>query len=136
MRYTEPEVDDQNGLGLGEDLARAVRKLIKIFSIEETCLDEDLAELSRKMKIMRKQDESLLDNDDITAQISTARPVGCKSKRALQGECCCQEHCKLTMHFSDQVRLTTSKPWRGGRWSRLSLRIRSRGTVEQGFSKE
>ena len=40
MRYTEPEVDEQNGLGLGEDLARA--------------------ELSRKMKIMRKQDESLL----------------------------------------------------------------------------
>jgi hypothetical protein len=34
-----------------------VRKLIKIFSIEENSLAE---ELSRKMKIMRKQDESLL----------------------------------------------------------------------------
>jgi hypothetical protein len=31
-----------------------VRKLIKIFSIEETNLAEDLAELIRKMKIMRK----------------------------------------------------------------------------------
>ena len=48
---------------------------------------DDLAQLSRKMQLMRKQDESLLDIDDITAQISTARPVGCESKRALQGEC-------------------------------------------------
>ena len=105
MRFTEPEVDDQNGLGLGEDLARAVRKLIKIFSIEETSLAEDLAELSRKMKIMRKSDDSLLDIDDITAQISTARPVGCKTKRTLQGECCCQKHCIMGMHISPQVEL-------------------------------
>ena len=39
--------------------------------------------LSRKMKITRKSDDSLLDIDDITAQISTDRTVGCKSKRAL-----------------------------------------------------
>ena len=51
--YTEPEVVEQNGPGLGEDQA-SVRKLIKIFSIEETNLAEDLAELIRKMKIMRK----------------------------------------------------------------------------------
>ena len=69
-------------------------------SMEETSLAEDLAKVSRKMKIMRKSDDSLLDKDDITAQISTARPVGFKSKRVLQGECCCQEHCNLAMHFS------------------------------------
>ena len=59
------------------------------------------------MKIMRKSDDSLLDIDDITAQISTARPVGCKSKKVLQGECCCQEQFNLAMHFSAQVKLTT-----------------------------
>ena len=37
---------------------------------------DDLAELSRKMQLMRKQDESLLDIDDINAQVSTARPIG------------------------------------------------------------
>ena len=37
---------------------------------------DDLAELSRKMKLMRKQDESLLDIDDLTDQVSTARPMG------------------------------------------------------------
>ena len=54
-----------------------MRKLIKIFSMEETNLAEDLAELSKKMKFMRKPDFSLLDLDDITTQISTARPEGC-----------------------------------------------------------
>ena len=51
---------------------------------------DDLAELSRKMKLIRKQDKRLLDIDDITAQVSTARPVGCK--RMLQGDCSCQDH--------------------------------------------
>ena len=64
-----------------------------------------MAELSRKMKLMRKQEESLLDIDDITAQVSTARPMGEKSKRMLHGECYCQEHCNLGMHISSQVKL-------------------------------
>ena len=86
---------------------RALRKLSKIFSMWETYLAEDLAELSRKMKVMRKSDDSLLDKDDITAQISTVRPLGCKSKRVLQVERCCQEQCNLAMHFNAQVKLTT-----------------------------
>ena len=85
---------------------RAVRKLIKIFSIEEPNFAEDLAELSKKMKFMRTPDDSLLDLDDITAQIFTARPEGCKSKRAQQGECCCQEHCNLAIHHSAQNKPT------------------------------
>ena len=66
---------------------------------------DDLAQLSRKMQLMRKQDKSLLDIDGITAQVSTARPIGGKSKRTLHGECCCQEHCNLAMHISCQVKL-------------------------------
>ena len=49
-----------------------MRKLIKIFSIEETNLAEDQAEMSKKMKIMRKQDEGLFDIYGISVQISTA----------------------------------------------------------------
>jgi hypothetical protein len=67
---------------------------------------DDLAELSRKMKLIRKQDERLLDIDDITAKVSTGRPVGCKSKRTFQGECCFQEHCNPALHISSQVKLT------------------------------
>ena len=44
---------------------------------------------------MRNPDDSLLDLDDITAQISTAKPEVCKSKRVLQGEYCCHEYCNL-----------------------------------------
>ena len=69
VMYTEPEVNEQSGPELGEDSARAVRKLIEIFSIKENSLAE---EQSRKMKIKRKQDKSLFNIDDITVQISTA----------------------------------------------------------------
>ena len=66
---------------------------------------DDLAELSRKMQLIGKQDESLLDIEDITTQVSTARPIRGKSKRTLHGKCCCQEHCNLAMHISSQVKL-------------------------------
>jgi hypothetical protein len=42
--------------------------------ILETSLAEYLAELGRKMKITRKHEDSLLDIDGITAQVSIARP--------------------------------------------------------------
>ena len=66
-----------------------MRKLIKIFSIEETNLAEDLAELSKKMKFIKTPGASLVDLDDITAKVFTAKPEGCKSKRAQQGKCSC-----------------------------------------------
>ena len=87
---------------------RAVRKLIKIFSIEEDSLADDLAELGKKFEHSKKAENSLLDVDDITAQVMDPRPEGrrcgpkpedCETKRAQQGECCCQEHCNLTMHY-------------------------------------
>jgi hypothetical protein len=52
--------------------------------VEETNLAEDLADLSKKMRHMRTPEVSLLDLDDITAQVFTAKPEGCKSKRAQQ----------------------------------------------------
>ena len=69
MMYTEPEVDKQNGPGLGEDSAISVRKLTEMFSRQENSLAE---KLNKKVKIMRKQDEGLFGIDGISVQISTA----------------------------------------------------------------
>ena len=61
------------------------------FDDEETNLAEDLAELSKKMNFMKTPDDSLVDLDDITAQVFTAKPECCKSKRAQQGKCCSKD---------------------------------------------
>jgi hypothetical protein len=99
-------------MGIVEDIntyprytEQAARKLIKISSVEETNLAEDLPELSKKMKHTRTPDVSSLDLDDITAQVFTAKPRSCKSKKAQQGDCCCEEYCLLTMHHSTQSKL-------------------------------
>ncbi len=53
-----------------------MRKLIKIFSIEEDSLADDLAELGKKFEHFKKAENSLLDVDDITAQVMDPRPEG------------------------------------------------------------
>ena len=60
---------------------RAVNKLIKILSVKKTNLAEDLAELSKKMKLLRTPDVSLVDVDSLTAQVFMAKPRSCKKKR-------------------------------------------------------
>ena len=84
---------------------RAVRRLIKIFSIEETNIAEDLADLSKKMKLLRTPDVSLVDVDSLTAQVFMAKPRSCKNKRTQKGECCCEQHCLLVMHHSAQTKM-------------------------------
>jgi hypothetical protein len=73
--------------------------------LEETNLAEDFADLIKKMKLMRTPDVSQLDLDDITAQVFMARPGSCTNKRTQKGECCCEQHCLLTMHHSAQTKL-------------------------------
>jgi hypothetical protein len=77
---------------------RSARKLIKIFSIEETSLAKDMAELSRKMKLTDAA-------ANITVQVSTSRPEKCEGRRYAQGECCCQDHCKLSEHHTARVKM-------------------------------
>jgi hypothetical protein len=47
------------------------------------------------MKSMGTPDNSLLDLDNISVQIFTAKPEGS-----------CEEHCNLTVHYSAQTKLT------------------------------
>jgi hypothetical protein len=76
---------------------RSVRKLIKIFSIEETSLVEDMAELKRKMELTEAA-------ANITVQVLTSGLEKCEGRRYAQGECCCQDHCKLNEHYTARVK--------------------------------
>jgi hypothetical protein len=73
-------------------------KLIKIFSIEETSLAEDMAELGRRMKLTDAA-------ANITVQVSASRPEKCEGRRYAQGECCCQDHCKWSEHHTARVKM-------------------------------
>ena len=48
---------------------------------------------------------SLLDVDDLTAQVFMAKPRSCKNKRTQKGECCCEQQCLLMMHHSTQTKM-------------------------------
>ena len=94
---------------------RAVRRLIKIFSVEDGSLAEDLAEIAKKYEPFKQAEDSLEDGDDITAQVvekprpggrrAGPKPQDCVTKKTQQGECCCQEHCNLTVHYRGNVKM-------------------------------
>ena len=73
--------------------------------MEETNLAEDLADLSKKMKLLRTPDVNLVDVDSLRAQVFIAKPRKCKNKGTHQGECCCEQHCCLAMHHSAQIKI-------------------------------
>ena len=105
---------------------RAVRKLIKIFSLEETSIAEDMAELDKREKqfdaagqgvFARVVDEAFDDHEvagsdgDLDVQ-----QVGSSEEDLLIGPtayaevwkqcnvCCCREHCRYSLHTSGKVK--------------------------------
>ena len=69
IKCTEPKIGEQIVPGLGEGSARAVKMLTVMWSMRESSLAD---ELSRKVIMMRSQDEILTGIDATTVQISTA----------------------------------------------------------------
>ena len=80
---------------------RAVRKLVKIFSLEETCLADDMAELLQRMKVFDNSDKDASDEND-TPAANTRLKAKCKV-------CCCAEHCEFKLHLPTRV-LQEEKP--------------------------
>ena len=77
-----------------------MRRLVKIFSIEEDSLADNLAELSKKFQAFKETENNLVDVDAIAAKVMDSMPEGrragtkpewCKAKNKMQGECCCLE---------------------------------------------
>ena len=61
---------------------RSVRKLVRIFSLEDVNLGEDLAEVSRR----------------VSAAAGSSGAVGVASLKSGCQECCCEDHCGLSLH--------------------------------------
>ena len=71
---------------------RAVRKIVKIFSLEETNVAEDLAELARREKTVPTV--ANVGRQEDSSKFFWRR---CTS-------CCCDEHCKYCLHLSSRVK--------------------------------
>ena len=74
---------------------RAIRKIVKIFSIEDASLAEDMAEFEQKMK---KMPDSFIDADELAGMVNIVAPKNCKLKKSKLDTCCCEMHCKLSFH--------------------------------------
>ena len=74
---------------------RAVRKLVKIFSLEETSLADDMAELLKRMKVIDNSDKEANEEND-TPAANTRLKTRCKV-------CCCGEHCEFKLHLPMKV---------------------------------
>ena len=79
---------------------RAVRKLIKIFSLEETSVADDLAELDRR----EKQHNGA---GGVSAEVSSTMFGDQLPRPAFWNQCkvcCCQDHCGYSLHLSAKVK--------------------------------
>ena len=90
---------------------RAVRRLIKIFSVEDGSLAEDLAEIAKNYELFKQAEDSLEDGDDITAQVvEKPRPGG---RRAGPQGLCDQEDSAGRMLLSGTLQPDSSLSWKG-----------------------
>ena len=85
---------------------RAVRKLVKIFSLEDAHLDEDIKEFQEKMKHMPPCFRE--DLQEARANLVTVTPKVKGEVEDGEAYCglsldkqrhCCVEHCKFSLHF-------------------------------------
>ena len=87
--------DRQDESTLPRYTERAVRKLVKIFSLEETSLADDMAELDKRQVEGEAQAKGA-DEDGPAA--NTRQKAKCKV-------CCCFAHCEYKFHFPSKVKM-------------------------------
>ena len=71
--------------------------MVKISSLEDANLEQDLAELKKKMEHMHAD---FIDTDQLAGLANLVAPEECKLRRSQLGQCCCQEHCKWKAHLN------------------------------------
>ena len=74
-----------------------LRKIVKIFSLENSNLEQHIAELRKKMQ---KMPTSFIDDDQLIPRVNLADPEYCSLKNSKRGKCCCQLHCEWKTHFN------------------------------------
>ena len=81
---------------------RAVRKLVKIFSLEETSLAEDLAELDKRHS---GGGEQAMGADDVQQEDAGDGSAASTRLRARCKVCCCYVLCEYKFHFPSKVKM-------------------------------
>ena len=78
---------------------RAVRKIVKIFSLEDANVGDDIREFQEKMRHMP---EDFVDVELLTHRADCFRvtPKGCTLTGSKLPTCCCLEHCKVNPHYN------------------------------------
>jgi len=76
---------------------RTIRKIVKIFSVEDASLAEDMAEFTQKMK---KMPGNFIDADELASTVNIVAPRNCKLKKSKLDTCCCEMHCQLSFHHN------------------------------------
>ena len=87
---------------------RAVRKIVKIFSLEDSNLEHDLAEFRKKMQHMPA---GFIDDDQLNACVNVSVSEHCSLRNSQLGPCCCQEHCVWKTHFNLKHKLEDEDLW-------------------------
>ena len=78
------EGDSSNDKTLPRYTDRSVRKIVKIFSLEDSNLEKDIAELRKKMEEMPT---GFIDDDQLTGWVNLADPEHCSLKNSRLGQC-------------------------------------------------
>ena len=75
---------------------RAVRSLVKLFSIDDSYFMQDMAKVEKLMadlrneEVPKKEEPKVQRNKDVTNRVKGALSTACK--------CCCHGHCKQSAH--------------------------------------
>ena len=96
------EGNSANDSTLSRYTVRAVRKIVKIFSLEDADLGDDIKEFLAKMKEMPRgymDDEGMLQE----VNLCTVEPEECGRNSDDLPRCCCQEHCRVNFHQSSNL---------------------------------
>ena len=73
--------------------SRTVRKIVKIFSLEDACVEEDIEELHAKFKPDKARNDSL-----VAEREKFIKSGVCSLTRSQLQTHCCVEHCKVKYH--------------------------------------
>ena len=85
----------------------AVRKIFKIFSMEDSNLEHDIAGFRKRMRHMPA---GFIDDDQLNARVNVSVPEHCSLRNSQLGPFCCQEHCVWKTHFNLKHKLEDEDP--------------------------
>ena len=94
-----------SGENFDRNTDRSVRKLVKLFSIDEFQVQDDLTELERRIESRRSQES---DRDVLRSNSCSGNVLGSSCM------CCCVSHHKLTLHSMGPIAcsLVNLSPWK------------------------